>query len=67
MLGLPDVPARLLEKAHDVMVVQCIEDHPPGPASANQAHVAQQAKLVRDGRFREADERGQIADAQLFL
>ena len=54
---LLDVLARVVEEADDVVVVERVEGQPAGAADADQARGAEQAQLVRNGRFGQADER----------
>ena len=42
-----------------------VVDVPAGAARADEPHAAQQPQLVRDGGLADADERGDVADAQL--
>ena len=49
----------------DVMIVEGVEDHAAVAARPHQPHAAQQAQLVRDGRLAEAEQPGEVADAEL--
>jgi hypothetical protein len=65
--GLFDVAAALIEQGADVRVVELVVDLPAGAAGADDTQAAQQAQLVRDGRFRQAHDSGQIGNAQLAV
>ena len=56
---------RLLHQLHDVLVVERVVDQPAGTARPDQAHAAKQAQLMGDGGLADADERGDVADAEL--
>ena len=66
-LGLLDVAQALPEERHDVAVVERVEHHAAGPARAHQPQRAQQPQLMRRGRLAQAEQRRQIADAQLAV
>ena len=55
----------LREQADDVVVVEGVEDHLARRGGADEAHAAQQPELVRDGRLAEAEQRRDVADAEL--
>ena len=54
----------LLEEAHDVEIVEVVEDHAAVAARANEAHPAQQPELVRHGGFAQAEQPRDVAHAQ---
>ena len=56
--------SRLLS-SQNVLIVDGVVDEPAGAARTDQPHAAQQAQLMRDRRLADADERGDVADAQL--
>ena len=62
---LLDVRQRLCEQLENVVIVDRVVDQPPGAARPDEAHAAQQPQLVGDGRFADANERGNVADAEL--
>ena len=64
---LLDVLAGVVQQADDVVVVERVERDAAGAAHAHEPRGAQQTQLVRDGRFGQADERRQIADAALAV
>jgi hypothetical protein len=51
----------------NVVIVNRVEHLASGAAWTDEPHRSQQAQLVRDGGFAHADERGDIADAQLAI
>jgi hypothetical protein len=55
----------LREQADDVLVVERVVHQPAVAPRTHEAHAPQQAKLMRHGRFAQAQESGEIADAQL--
>src|SRR5687768_7655022 len=55
----------LPEQREDVFVVEGVVNQPSVPARAHDPGVSQEPKLVRDGGFGQAEELGQMADAQL--
>jgi hypothetical protein len=55
----------LREQADDVLVVERVEHEPAIAPRTHQAHAPQQSELMRNRRFAEAQERGEVADAQL--
>ncbi len=55
----------LLEQADDVLIVEGVVDRLAVAARPDQAHVAEEAQLVRDGRFGQAEQVGNLADAEL--
>ena len=61
------VLARVVHEADHVMVVEGVEGLAAGTADTDQPRGSQQPKLVRHGRFAQAHERGQIADATLTV
>src|SRR5262245_29839654 len=67
--GLPaaflDVPEALPEQGEHVFVIEGVEDHPAFPPGADNADVAEQTKLMGDGRFGDRQLVGNVADAQL--
>src|SRR5688572_10599508 len=54
----------LLEERQHVLVVECVVDQPAVAAGADNAGIAQQTELVRDGRLGDVQPTGEIADAQ---
>ena len=60
-----DVLQPLFEQAHDVVVVQCVEDLPAVAAGAHEAHAAQEPELMRDGGLRQPEDVGEILYTQL--
>jgi hypothetical protein len=54
----------LCEEADDMLVVEGIENLLSGTAGTDQTGPAQQPKLVRDSRFAEVQELGDISHAQ---
>lgn len=65
--ALAHVLEALGEQAHDVKVVERIEDELPGTPWAHEAHAAEEAQLVRDGRFRHPEQGGEVADVALAV
>lgn len=63
MLPVLDVVEPEREQARDVIVVERVEDLPARFARADEAHVAQSAQLVRDGRVGHAESLGEDAHA----
>ena len=59
------VAQALPEQREHVPVVERVEDHPALPARPNDARVPQQAELVGDGGFGDAELLREVADAQL--
>jgi len=55
----------LLEQLDDVVVVEDVEDLAAVAASADQAHAAQEAELVRDGGLGHPEHARQILDTEL--
>ena len=55
----------LREQPGDVVVVECVEDQPPGPARTDQTEAAEEPQLMRRGGLAQPDQRGKVADAQL--
>ena len=60
-----DVLEPLLEEANDVLIVEGVEHHSALPAGTNEPHAAKQTQLVGDGRFAQAEQTRDIADAEL--
>ena len=60
-----DVRAALRQQPHDVVVVEAIEDHAAVAPRADDAQTAKQAELMRDGRLGGAEQRRQVAHAEL--
>src|SRR5262245_24871718 len=63
--GLLYVPQPLPEQREHVLVVEGIEDHPALASRPDDALVARQAGLVRNGRLGDVQLTGEIADAEL--
>jgi len=59
MLGVAD---RLLEELADVWIVEGVDDPSPVPLPDHETELAQEAKLMGDGRLLHADRHGQLAD-----
>ena len=59
------VLAPLRQQPDDVVVVEAVEDHAAVTASANEPEAAEEAELMRDGRFRKAEKGREIANAKL--
>jgi len=57
--------APLGQEPDDVLVVEAVEDHAARATRANKPEAAQETELMRDGGFREAQQRCEIADAKL--
>ena len=55
----------LLEQSDDVLIVEGVVDRLAVAALAHQAHVAEQAQLVRHSRFGEGQQLGNLADPEL--
>ena len=53
------------EDVADVIVGETVVDDAPGLAPAHDPPVAKQPQLMADGRLAEADEQGEVADAEL--
>jgi len=53
------------QEPDDVLVVEALEDHAARAARANEPEAAEEAELMRDGRFRQAQQRCEIAHAEL--
>mgnify|MGYP000111891887 CR=1 FL=1 len=53
------------EDVADMLVGETVVDDAPGLAPAHDPPVAKQPQLVADGRLAEADEQGEVADAEL--
>jgi hypothetical protein len=64
-VSLLDVLKSLLEEPDDVLIVEGVVDKPAGPAWPDEAMIAQQAQLMRDGGFAEADVSRDVRDAHL--
>jgi hypothetical protein len=60
-----DVLEPLGEETHDVLVVERVVHQPAVAPRTHQAHAPQQSELMRHGRLAQAQQRGEIADAQL--
>lgn len=54
----------LADERHDVLVVEGVEHHPAFAPGPDQAQGPQEPQLVRHGRLGEAEQRGQVADAE---
>lgn len=67
MSRLLNVPKPLLEERHDVLVVERVEHLAPRPARSDKTKATEKAQLMGDGGFAQADERRQLADAQLTM
>lgn len=65
MTRLLHVSQTLLEERDDVPVVERVEDHPALSPRFDEPQIAEQPQLVRNGRFRQPNQLGQIAHAQL--
>ena len=65
--ALLHVAQALPEQADDVAVVERVEHHAPFAPRLDEPQIAQQPQLVRDGRLGHADQRGEVADAQLAV
>ena len=59
------VLAPLRQQPDDVVVIEAVEDHAAVTASANEPEAAEEAELMRDGRFRKAEKGREVADAEL--
>ena len=56
---------RLVEQLENVLIVDGVVDQTAGAARAHETHAPQQSQLVRRGGLADADERGDVADAEL--
>src|SRR6185503_2881054 len=67
--GLPaallNVAQSLSEQGQHVLVIECVVDLSTLPPRANDARVAEQPQLMRDGRFGGTELTREIADAHL--
>jgi hypothetical protein len=63
--ALLDVLETLLEEAYDVLIVQGVEHHAPGPARPDDSHAPKQPELVRDRGFAQSEQARDVADAEL--
>jgi hypothetical protein len=53
------------QQVHDVLIVDGVEDLPASPTGTDEAHAAQQPELMGDRRLADADQPGEVADAEL--
>ena len=56
---------RLSEQFENVLIVDGVIDEPAGASRAHEPHAPQQPQLVGRRGFADADERGDVADAEL--
>ena len=59
--------ARVVQQPHHVVVIERVVRQPPGSAHAHESGGAKQAQLMRNRGFREAGQRGEVADAPLAV
>lgn len=66
-LPMKDMVEAPAEEIQNVVVVQAVKNLPAVLAGAHEAHLAQAAQLVGDGRFAETHGLSQRADAHLCI
>jgi hypothetical protein len=62
--GLLHVAQSLTEQRDHVLIVECVKNHSALAPRPYDAGVPQEAKLVRDGRFSDAELTREVADAE---